>query len=105
MADEPGPADGAQTLPYQPAGAQSRAWYGMVEEDDAKERHPTELSTIDHPRFLAISKDKLTVRYVGRGNHSQDVGAVRTDWPCPQRCLVYYYEVRALSFGRSPAHG
>jgi len=33
------------------------------------------------------------VRYTGRGNHSHDVGAVRTDWPCPRRCHVYYYEV------------
>ena len=60
---------------------------------------PTELNTIDHPRFLAVSKDKLTVR-VGRGNHSQDVGAVRTEWPCPQRCLVYYFEVTVADSAR-----
>ena len=81
-------------LPYQPAGRSRDVWHGMVDEDDLDSSLPKELNTIDHPRFLAVSKDKLTVRYVGRGNHSQDVGAVRTEWPCPQRCLVYYFEVR-----------
>ena len=87
------------TLPHQPAGRSTATWYSMVEEDDASEPLPTELNTIDHPRFLAVSKDKLTVRYVGRGNHSQDVGAVRTEWPCPQRCLVYYFEVTVADSG------
>ena len=53
------------TLPHQPAGRSTATWYSMVEEDDASELLPTELNTIDHPRFLAVSKDKLTVRYVG----------------------------------------
>lgn len=81
---------------HQPAGKSTSTWYGIVEEDDQSEPLPTELNTVDHPRFLAVGKDKLTVRYVGRGNHSQDVGAVRTNCPCPQRCLVYYYEVTIL---------
>ena len=77
---------------WQPAGRSRGVWYGMVEEDDAGSQLPSELNTVQLGK-ASVGKDKLTVRYVGRGNHSQDVGAVRTDWPCPQRCLVYYFEV------------
>jgi hypothetical protein len=70
----------------------------MTDADDPSQPLPTQLNTIDIER-LSISTDKLTVRYVGRGNHSQDVGAVRTDWPCPQRCLVYYYEITIVDTG------
>ena len=86
-------------LPHQIAGKAGCTWHGVAHEDDATEPVPRELNTTDHPRFLAVSKDKLTVRYVGRGNHSQDVGAVRTDWPCPQRCLLYYFEVTVEDSG------
>ena len=86
---------------FQPAGSASAVWHGLVEEDDPSEPLPSELNTVDHPalRFLSVSKDKLTVRYIGRGNHSQDVGAIRTEWPCPQRSLVYYYEVHIADSG------
>ena len=84
---------------YQPAGRSSASWHGIVDADDPSEPVPTELNTVDLPRYLAVGKDKLTARYVGRGNHSQDVGSVRTDWPCPQRCLVYYYEVTVQDSG------
>ena len=47
---------------HQPAGQSRAVWYGMVEEDNATDPLPTELNTIDHPRFLAVSKDKRTVR-------------------------------------------
>ena len=89
------------SLPAQPAGKQRAVWYGLVEEDDAASPLPSEINTVDHPRLssLSISQDKLTVKYVGRGNHSQDVGAVRTDWPCPPRCLLYYFEVAIVDSG------
>ena len=47
----------------------------------------------------AASKDKLEVRYVGKGNHSHDVGAIRADRPCPQRRVLYYFEVTVLDAG------
>ena len=71
----------------------------MLDSDDRTEALPSELNTVTHPRFLAVSKDKTTVRYVGRGNHSQDVGAVRANRPCPQRVLVYYFEVTIVDGG------
>lgn len=86
-------------LPHQPAGRGEHTWYNLQEVDDASEPVPTELNTVDCARFLAVSKDKLTVRYVGRGNHSQDVGSIRTNWPCPQRSFVYYYEVTIVDAG------
>ena len=48
---------------------------------------------------LQASKDKLEVRYVGKGNHSHDVGAIRADRPCPQRRVLYYFEVTVLDAG------
>ena len=36
---------------------------------------------------------------------SSTVGAVRTDWPCPQRCLVYYYEVTIANSGERGSIG
>ena len=48
-------------------------WYDT--EDDLKEQLPTELDTSSHSRYLAANKDKLTIRYVGKGNHS-DFGSV-----------------------------
>ena len=49
----------------------------MLEADDPCEPLPTVLNTVDHPSFLQVGKDKRTVRYVGKGNHSQDVGTIR----------------------------
>ena len=86
-------------VPYQPAGRLQHTWHGLEEKDGASDPIPSELNTMDHSRFAAVSKDKMTVRYTGRGNHSQDVGAVRTNWPCPHRCFVYYYEVSVIDAG------
>jgi hypothetical protein len=34
---------------------------------------PSHLNTLD-TRFLEVSKEKLTVKYIGKGSHSHDVG-------------------------------
>lgn len=86
------------TCPHQPASRWSHAWYGTIHEDEQSVL-PTELDTTSHPRHLAVEMDKLTVRYIGRGNHSHDVGAVRTNSPCPPRSLLYYYEVTVVDAG------
>ena len=83
----------------QPAGRSKATWHGMSDEDASSSVLPTELNTVDASGFIAVSKDKLTARYVGRGNHSQDIGAVRTDHPCPPRCLLYYFEVAIADSG------
>ena len=78
---------------------QIRSMTDGLHEEDLTEPVPTKLNTIEQGRFLAVSKDMVTVRYIGRGNHLQDVGAIRTDWPCPQHALVYYFEVNITSSG------
>lgn len=76
-------------------GSSSFTWYDTVEEEDLSEPLPTELNTASHPRFLVANKDKLTIRYVGKGNHTHDVGAIRANRRCPHRRLLYYFEVVA----------
>ena len=68
----------------------SYTWYDTVEEEDLSEPLPTEFNTASHPRFLAANKDKLTIRYIGKGNHTHDVGAIRANRRCPHRRLLYY---------------
>eukprot|EP00316_Scyphosphaera_apsteinii_P012463 CAMPEP_0119320514 /NCGR_PEP_ID=MMETSP1333-20130426/52684_1 /TAXON_ID=418940 /ORGANISM="Scyphosphaera apsteinii, Strain RCC1455" /LENGTH=424 /DNA_ID=CAMNT_0007327253 /DNA_START=169 /DNA_END=1443 /DNA_ORIENTATION=+ len=70
----------------------------MSFEDEAQPL-PTELDTASVPRYLVVTKDKLQVRYVGKANHFEDVGAIRSNWPCPQRCFLYYYEATVLDSG------
>ena len=72
-------------------------WYDT--EDDLKEQLPTELDTSSHSRYLAANKDKLTIRYVGKGNHTHDVGAIRTNRACPHRRLLYYFEITVVDAG------
>ena len=65
----------------------------------ASESRPTELDVASRPRNLVVSKDKLTIRYVGKGNHSHDAGSMRTNHPCPKSCLLYYFEMTVLDSG------
>jgi hypothetical protein len=79
--------------------AAAQLWYDTLEEEDLKEPLPTELNTSSHPRYLAANKDKLTIRYVGKGNHTHDVGAIRTNRACPHRRLLYYFEMTVVDAG------
>ena len=86
----------ATELPHQPL--RSFTYYETVERDEP-EPLPSELNTVSKHHALQASKDKLEVRYVGKGNHSHDVGAIRADRPCPQRRVLYYFEVTVLDAG------
>lgn len=35
--------------------------------------------------YVAIQKDKLTARYVGKGNHSNDFGCIRSNYSLPRK--------------------
>ena len=48
---------------------------GFMEEADSV---PREINTKNHPHFVDVHKDKLTVTYVGKGNHT-DFGSVQSD--------------------------
>lgn len=69
-------------LPHQPATRGRSEWHAMVEADDASEPLPEAFDTVG-PRFLQVSQDKLSVRYTGKGNHTQDVGAIRCALAAP----------------------
>ena len=85
--------------PFVTEMAAAQLWYDTLEEEDLKEPLPTELNTSSHPRYLAANKDKLTIRYVGKGNHTHDVGAIRTNRACPHRRLLYYFEMTVVDAG------
>ena len=53
-----------------PGGSPQPLWYDTAEEEELQELLPTELNTSSHPRYLAANRDKLTIRYVGKGNHT-----------------------------------
>ena len=40
-----------------------------------------------------MTKNKLSVRYTGDGQHNNDVGAIQGNRPVPRQRAVYYYEV------------
>ena len=63
------------------------------------EERPSELDVANRPRSLVVCKDKLTIRYVGKGNHSHDAGSMRANHPCPKRCVLYYFELTVLDAG------
>jgi len=89
-------------LPHQPAGSSAWASHGMVL-SDTMETLPSELDTASASRYIVASRDKLSVTYVGRGNHAHDVGAIRADRPCPTRCAVYYFEATVIDAGEQGA--
>jgi len=67
-------------------------WEGAVEAE------PTQINTQTKPHFVEVHKDKLTVSYVGKGNHT-DFGAVQSNHPAPSRRVAYYFEVKVLDAG------
>ncbi|KAI9030574.1 hypothetical protein DFJ74DRAFT_754660 [Hyaloraphidium curvatum] len=59
---------------------------------------PTTVSISNH--FLEISKDRLSVKYVGKGNHTYDVGVIRANRPFSSRHQsVGYFEAKILDAG------
>eukprot|EP00397_Hematodinium_sp_SG-2012_P041327 GEMP01045486.1.p1 GENE.GEMP01045486.1~~GEMP01045486.1.p1 ORF type:complete len:453 (+),score=99.90 GEMP01045486.1:153-1511(+) len=65
---------------------------------DLNEQEPSEINTKNHPHFVDVKKDKLTVVYVGKGNHT-DFGSVQSNVPAPTNRSVYYFEVVVLDPG------
>ena len=66
---------------------------------EAPEASPAQLNTTHYGQDLQVMRDKLGARYVGRGQHSNDVGAIQADAPVPRRCAVYYFEMRVVAAG------
>ena len=66
---------------------------------EVREKFPQLLNTSKQSHFVDIMKDKLTLGYVGRGEHSHDVGCAQANLPIPRRESLYYFEMKVLSCG------
>mmetsp|Transcript_40936 Transcript_40936/g.79709 ORF Transcript_40936/g.79709 Transcript_40936/m.79709 type:complete len:510 (-) Transcript_40936:276-1805(-) len=62
--------------------------------------YPSEFDTRDYPHTVEIRKDKISAKYTGVGNHSNDFGSVRTNKPVPAGIQIYYFEVEIVNAGR-----
>jgi hypothetical protein len=49
---------------------------------DAGLRQP--VRSLNGPYYAVVSRDRLSARYVGKGNHAQDVGTVKANRPLPK---------------------
>eukprot|EP00916_Digyalum_oweni_P011793 GHVL01019606.1.p1 GENE.GHVL01019606.1~~GHVL01019606.1.p1 ORF type:complete len:157 (-),score=27.35 GHVL01019606.1:186-656(-) len=67
-----------------------------------KEEEPSAINCRNHPIFLEVEKDKLSVKYVGKGNHS-DYGCVQSNCPAPRSRVAYYFEVTVVDVGNRAA--
>lgn len=63
--------------------------------------YPSQFYTINYPYTLRVHSDCLSVSYVGKANHSLDVGCIRTNNTIPNDLTLhfYYYEVELLNIG------
>lgn len=55
-------------------------------------------------RFLEISKDKLSAKFIGKGTHPHDIGTIRTNKPLtiPSDSCVAYFEITLVNSGTKP---
>eukprot|EP00871_Galdieria_phlegrea_P001770 jgi/Galph1/2594/GphlegSOOS_G1246.1 len=59
---------------------------------------PCYVDTQHLSRFLEVSSDRITVRYIGMGQYSHDVGIAQSDKPIPSGLVdIFYFEVGILS--------
>eukprot|EP00941_MAST-03F_sp_MAST-3F-sp1_P002539 g2539.t1 len=63
------------------------------------EKTPSAIDTTSHNHYVKVDRSKLTAFYVGRGNHSLDIGCVRSNFPVPCCKSLYYYEVEIIDSG------
>ncbi|CAF0758366.1 unnamed protein product [Brachionus calyciflorus] len=61
---------------------------------------PRQWSTDHKFQSLTLSHDNLRVTYKGPGKTHKDAASVRTDYPIPASCGIYYFEVKIISKGR-----
>lgn len=65
-----------------------------------KEKLPTQLDTANSSGgFVAVSLDKLSVKYTGPSLHDHDVGVVQANKPAPIDCFGYYFEIYVKNAG------
>ena len=61
---------------------------------------PRQWSSIHKCQTLQLTHSNLRVTYKGPGKTHKDAASVRTDYPIPPACGIYYFEVKIISKGR-----
>ena len=61
---------------------------------------PRQWSTIHKCQTLNLTNSNLRVTYKGPGKTHKDAASVRTDYPIPAACGIYYFEIKIISKGR-----
>ena len=61
---------------------------------------PRQWSTIHKCQTLNLTHGNLRVTYKGPGKTHKDAASVRTDYPIPAACGIYYFEIKIVSKGR-----
>lgn len=62
---------------------------------------PTGFNTTNYGPGLEISKDKLSIRYVGDARNHNDVGSIQANRSVPSHQLLYYFELTVLDQGEA----
>ncbi|PVU96602.1 hypothetical protein BB561_001076 [Smittium simulii] len=62
---------------------------------------PTHWNKSDINKNLKILNDMLQADYIGSGRDDEDSGMLRTNWPMPSTCGVFYYETTIINKGRN----
>eukprot|EP00249_Psilotum_nudum_P007140 c20336_g1_i1 orf=333-1706(+) len=77
-------------------------WQKGSDDDDMDEEEdvPTHLNTNTSLQFLVVSTDKLSAKYIGEGQHGNDVGAIQGNRCAPCRRLLYYFEISIKDRGQ-----
>ncbi|XP_070134422.1 ran-binding proteins 9/10 homolog [Drosophila bipectinata] len=89
----------ASNSPQHPGVDPLRVLYPNVNENET----PLPRCWSPHDKCLSIglSQNNLRVTYKGVGKQHSDAASVRTAYPIPSSCGLYYFEVRIISRGRN----
>ncbi|KAH8401086.1 hypothetical protein KR009_003007, partial [Drosophila setifemur] len=89
----------ASNSPQHPGVDPLRLFYPNVNESET----PLPRCWSPHDKCLSIglSQNNLRVTYKGVGKQHSDAASVRTAYPIPSSCGLYYFEVRIISKGRN----
>mmetsp|Transcript_14051 Transcript_14051/g.35352 ORF Transcript_14051/g.35352 Transcript_14051/m.35352 type:complete len:505 (+) Transcript_14051:220-1734(+) len=69
------------------------------DEEEDEELGPTHVNTTRASHLVKVHKDKLTVSYTGKANHTNDVGAVLANRPFANKVLIGYFEMTVQDAG------
>lgn len=68
--------------------------------DERETPLPRHWNANDKSALLGLSENCLTVHYKGQGKTHRDAASIRTTYPIPTSCGIYYFEVKVISKGR-----